>query len=367
MIQLLLQASSAALQPFVMRLNAEARGYELDQSGRRTVFDGDLVSVAGSRATYGSRAGDVELVDVDPTEVDGDVVFVDPHRGAAHRLVRASSPHNTFLVTERCDQLCVMCSQPPKRGHVDMFPYFEAAALLAPHNMTIGISGGEPTLYKEQLLALLARVLDARPDLKFHVLTNAQHFEARDLGLLRQLPRDRLTWGVPIYSDEPAVHDGIVGKVGAFDRLSDSLAILARAGCSVELRTVVTRENVDGLSSLASYITANIPFAAVWAIMQLENIGFGRMNWDRLFHDHSRGFEQIGIAIDSARSRGVETLLYNFPRCTVPKAYRVLAPATISDWKRRYPVNCGDCRERSLCTGLFEWRPDKSFERLVPL
>src|SRR5688572_29941306 len=124
MISLRLQASSAAPQPFVLRLNAEARAYELDQTGRRTVFDGDLVSLVGSRVTYGSRDGEVELIDVDPADVDGDVVFVDPHRSAAHRLVRASSAHNTFLVTERCDQLCVMCSQPPKRGHVDMFPYF---------------------------------------------------------------------------------------------------------------------------------------------------------------------------------------------------------------------------------------------------
>lgn len=367
MIPLRLQASSAASQPFVLRLNAEAHAFELDLSGRRTVFDGDLVSVTGSRAIYSSPEGEVEIAGVDPADLDGDVVFVDPHRGAAHRLVRAGSPHNTFLVTERCDQLCVMCSQPPKRGHVDMFPYFEAAAMLAPVGMTIGISGGEPTLYKDQLLGLLARVFEARPDLKFHVLTNGQHFDAGDLPVLRRLPRDRVSWGVPIYSDDADVHDRIVGKAGAFERLSIGLAILAKAGCSVELRTVVTRDNVDKLPSLASFIAANIPFAAVWAIMQLENIGFGRMNWDRLFHDHSLGFGTIGAAIDIARSRGVDTLLYNFPRCTVPPAYRDLAPATISDWKRRYPESCDACSERSLCTGLFEWRPDKSFERLVPL
>lgn len=367
MIPLRLQAVSAATQPFVLRLNAEARAFELDRTGRRTVFDGDLVSVAGTRAVYGSQDGEVEFVDVDPSDIDGDVLFVDPHRGAAHRLLRAGSPHNTFLVTERCDQLCVMCSQPPKRGHVDMFPYFEAAAMLAPHGMTIGISGGEPMLFKDQLLAMLGRVLEARSDLKFHVLTNGQHFDVGDLPALRRLPRDRLAWGVPIYSQEADIHDRIVGKPGAFENLSAGLAILARAGCSVELRTVVTLETVDGLVALAGFVAANVPFAGVWAIMQLENIGFGRMNWDCLFHDHSLGFEPIGAAIDVARGRGVEALLYNFPRCTVPAAYRSLAPATISDWKRRFPESCDDCRERSLCAGLFEWRPDKSFERLVPL
>jgi His-Xaa-Ser system radical SAM maturase HxsC len=367
MIPLRVQASSTADRPFVLRLNAEARSYELDQLGLKTPFDGELLSVAADRVVYGSAEGEAEFAGVDPSDIDGDVVLVDPHRGVAHRLVRAASPHNTFLVTERCDQLCVMCSQPPKSGHVDMFPYFEAAALLAPRNMIIGISGGEPTLYKDQLLTMLTRVLEAREDLKFHVLTNGQHFEAVDLAQLKLLPPERVTWGVPIYADEAALHDSIVGKPGAFERLSVGLATLARAGCSIELRTVVTRENVNGLASLAGYIAANAPFAAVWAIMQLENIGFGRMNWERLFYDHSIRFEPIGAAIDIARARGVETLLYNFPRCTVPAAFRHLAPATISDWKRRYPAGCDSCSEQSLCTGLFEWRPDQSFERLVPL
>lgn len=155
----------------------------------------------------------------------------------------------------------------------------------------------------------LARVLKARPHLKFLVLTNGQHFGIGDLRALRRLPRDCVTWGVPIYSDDAGVHDRIVGKPGAFERLSAGRAILARTGCSVELRTVVTRENVDGMTALAHFIVANTPFVSAWAIMQLENIGFGRMNWDQLFHNHCLGFKPIGAAIDIARSWGIEALL----------------------------------------------------------
>ena len=46
----------------------------------------------------------------------------------------------------------------------------------------------------------------------------------------------------------------------------------------------------------------------VWAIMQLENIGFGRKNWDRLFFDNSLDFSEIAAAVSFARSRGIETL-----------------------------------------------------------
>ncbi|MBL7373277.1 His-Xaa-Ser system radical SAM maturase HxsC, partial [Escherichia coli] len=83
--------------------------------------------------------------------------------------------------TERCDQLCVMCSQPPKKTHVDRFALFEQACLLAEPDSVIGISGGEPTLYKAELLGMIERVLTARPDLAFHVLTNGQHFQSEDI------------------------------------------------------------------------------------------------------------------------------------------------------------------------------------------
>lgn len=368
MIPLRIAAVTPAVAPFVARLNAEGRTFELERTSGRTPFDIDLEIAGDGRSVYRSSSAELELRGIDAGEVDGDVVFIDPARGIAHRLVRAGSAHNTFLITERCDQLCVMCSQPPKRGHVDMFPYFEAAALLAPANMVLGISGGEPTLFKDQLLPFLDRVLTQRRDLSFHILTNAQHFEAADLPSLARLPHHRVTWGVPLYSSDPAVHDSIVGKDGAFRKLTDGLATLAKSGATLELRTVLMSRNAAALPELARSVTSQVPFSSTWAIMQLENIGFGRLNWNELFFDHSVQFEPVGMAIDLARSRGLSVWLYNFPRCTVPQAYRHLAPATISDWKRRYPNECEACSEKNDCSGLFEWHTDdRSFKRFGTL
>src|SRR5262245_1385665 len=44
---------------------------------------------------------------------DGDVVQLFPN-GTVQVLYRRSSNHNTILATERCNSLCLMCSQPPK-------------------------------------------------------------------------------------------------------------------------------------------------------------------------------------------------------------------------------------------------------------
>lgn len=338
-------------EPFVVRLRS-AKEELLDVAG-----PWDLLhrGEEGTSSIYDGRRGALRLSGAAPAELAGDVLLVDPVRSVAHRLIRANSPHNTFLVTERCDQLCVMCSQPPKSHHTDLFPYFMEAAILAPRGMTIGISGGEPLLYKDQLFTLLSRVLAARPDLRFHILTNAQHFGTEDTSAISALPRGKVLWGIPLYASDPASHDEIVAKPGAFERLMQSLAFLARYGAAIELRTVVMTVNAPGLEELATYVARHTPFITTWAIMQLENIGYGRMNWDRLFFDSSRAFGPVGAAIDVAQASGIAAALYNFPLCTVPEAYRRYAHASISDWKRRYLQPCEDCELRDGCGGFFAW------------
>ena len=346
-----------SLAPFVTRI---AEGEP------RCAEDDTLWSEEAGALSYQTGQIKFRLWDVAPSEVAGDVLLVDPRRQIAHRLIRAASPHNTLLITEQCDQLCLMCSQPPKPQHQDMFDHFLAAARLAPAGAQIGLSGGEPLLHKDALFAFIDAVFAARDDLTFHILTNGQHFERGDLAWLRK-HRARLLWGIPIYSDDPATHDEIVGKPGAFAQLSPNFALMGLAGAALELRTVVLQQNASGLPGLADFITRHIPFAATWAIMQMERIGYGRMNWGRCFFDSSRDFAGLGAAIDLMRARRQDVALYNFPLCTVPPAYRDFAVRSISDWKQKYLSACGACNLRDGCAGFFEWyREEDGFMEIGP-
>src|SRR3546814_265285 len=164
-----------------------------------------------------------------------------------------------------------MCSQPPRKTHVDRFARLTHAGLLAPPNLVIGITGGEPTLYKHELFALVEQVLTIRPDLEFHILTNAQHFDEGDIPRLRQPLYRNVTWGIPLYASDAALHDDIVGKHGAFDRLGASLAHLLHAGARVELRTVLLRSNCAQLPALARYAGARLRFIHAWSIRSEEH------------------------------------------------------------------------------------------------
>jgi His-Xaa-Ser system radical SAM maturase HxsC len=350
LIPLALPACTDAAKPFVARLRSVG-------SESHSVHDAVLIATDGVQSLFAGRAGIVQVGGVSADELDGDVVLVEPEGGRIERLLRAGSAHNTLLITERCDQLCLMCSQPPKKTHVDRFAAFEEACLLAEPNAIIGLSGGEPTLFKEQIFALVERVCERRPDVGFHILSNGQHFEPGDVDRMRGTAFRNVEWGIPVYAADPALHDHIVQKQGAFERLHRSFASLLLAGANVELRTVVLTENVAVLPALARHIAAQLGFASCWSIMQLENIGFARNRWAALYHDHRSDFDAIGAAVDEASLHGMAVRLFNFARCGVPAAYRAFAAPSISDWKRRYAPACGGCREKHLCSGFFEWHP----------
>lgn len=354
MIQLVLPAVAEGERPFITRLVRRAEE-------RRDPDESYLLEEYSGGGAFAGQHGLIAVDGVPAGELDGDVVLVQPgpdRPGRVERLLRAGSMHNTLLVTERCDQLCIMCSQPPKKTHVDRFDLLEAACLLAERGTLIGISGGEPTLYKDQLCGMMERVLEARNDLEFHVLSNAQHFEASDVERLRNPLFRRVSWGIPLYAAEPGLHDQIVGKADGFRRLEESLAWLTIAGARVELRTVLLSSNVDSLPSLARYIVTRLRFIEVWSIMQLENTGYARGRWSQLYVQHTQNFRPIASALEQAALFGVRAQLFNFPRCTVPGPFRDAAIASISDWKRKFMPACADCRERDACCGFFEWHPE---------
>ena len=345
------------LDPFVVRLTEG-----IPQCNEDAIFFSSESGMLGYRTTK----TEFWIQGVEPEEIAGDVLLIDPGRQIAHRLIRRSSKHNTFLITEQCDQLCIMCSQPPKAYHEDMFAHFLTAARLAPDGAHIGLSGGEPLLHKKALFSFIDEVFAIRDDITFHILSNGQNLSDDDLPWLHE-HRDRLVWGIPIYSSKPEAHDEIVGKQGAFERLCHALAILGLAGAALELRTVVMVQNVLNLPKLADFITRHLPFAMTWAIMQLEPIGFGRMNWCECFFDSSLDFSAIGTAIDVMRARNQDVRLYNFPLCTVPPVYREIATKSISDWKQKYLPICATCNLRGGCSGFFKWyKEEYGFKRIGP-
>src|SRR6185436_10868066 len=149
---------------------------------------------------------------------DGDVVAVDPN-GFVRTLYRRTSQHNFILVTEQCNSLCLMCSQPPRS--IDdsdrLAEHLHLVDLIDPATGELGITGGEPTLFRDGFLELIARCKERLPSTALHVLTNGRLFFYRRFAeQLGRVAHPDLVLGIPLYSDIDSRHDSIVQARGAF-------------------------------------------------------------------------------------------------------------------------------------------------------
>jgi His-Xaa-Ser system radical SAM maturase HxsC len=296
----------------------------------------------------------VELQKTDVTISIGEILIIYPEQNLIERFFRPNSNGNTILLTEQCDQLCVMCSQPPKRkDYLHWELYLEAASLI-PEGAILGISGGEPTLYKGRLLDFLMECVEANSSLQIHVLTNAQHFDEADIEKLTSLNKNVL-WGVPLYSADHVEHDNIVGKDGAFENLLQGFNSLLKSGSRVELRTVLLQKNYPSLAKLSKFVARHFTWIEKWAIMQLEPMGYARIDWPLKFVDTTISSECLEQAVLTADISGIYTELYNFPLCSVPSNLQRFCVKSISDWKQKYLAECSKCLSKNSCCGFFEW------------
>ena len=105
-------------------------------------------------------ATDVPLVQLDPEMshlADGDVIRISSSLQRIRVLYRAQSPHNFFLLTERCNHYCLMCSQPPKTKDDSYLieNIKDVLRLASKDSVEIGFTGGEPTLLGEDFIDLV--------------------------------------------------------------------------------------------------------------------------------------------------------------------------------------------------------------------
>jgi His-Xaa-Ser system radical SAM maturase HxsC len=271
-------------------------------------------------------------------------------------LYRRGSAANVLFATERCNSLCLMCSQPPRDEDDDwrVDELLQLVALVDKNDPQLGITGGEPTLLGQGLVRILDACATELPNTELHVLTNGRRFS--DAALARDLAGaggDRTIWAVPLAGDGPTRHDEIMGAAGGFNETMLGLAELAANGARVEIRVVLHALSIPRLPELAEFIYRRLPFVEHVALMGLEPMGFAKGNRDRLWIDPADYIAPLYRATRHLADRGMQVSLYNLPLCVLPKSLRPFARRSISDWKNRFPAECAPCAVKDGCAGFF--------------
>jgi His-Xaa-Ser system radical SAM maturase HxsC len=285
-----------------------------------------------------------------------DVVRIEGGTNRTRVLFKRSFRHNSLLITERCNNYCVMCSQPPREVDDEWIAdeMFSVVDLVPKDTIDIGITGGEPTLLGEKLLSLIKYFKNQLPSTALHILSNGRRFS--DYGFAKKcgaIGHHDLMFGIPLYGDNYIDHDYVVQAKGGFAEAVQGIANLKRAGVKVEIRSVIHRDTVDNLVGLATFIVKNLTFVDHVALMGYEAMGFGKSNAKQLFVLPDVFMEQLNIAIHTLHCAKIRTSVYNLPLCLTTGRARQLSVQSISDWKNEYLPECDMCRSRHQCAGFF--------------
>lgn len=285
---------------------------------------------------------------------EGDVVAITG--SSARSLFRANSTHNSILLTERCNHYCLMCSQPPKRSDDSWLldEAFRTVELIPRSTQSIGITGGEPTLYGDRFIDLVRHIKSWLPHTSLHILSNGRAFA--DIGFSRDyaaIKHSDVMVGIPIYSCDPSRHDYIVQSRGAFDETIRGVLNLKKLGQRVEIRVVIHKQSYEGLPALAEFISRNLLFVDQVALMGLEMTGFTLANLDELWIDPKSYAEELSSAVETLDAYRIPVSIYNHQLCLLPESLEKFNVKSISDWKNEFARECDCCVRRHECGGFF--------------
>jgi His-Xaa-Ser system radical SAM maturase HxsC len=287
---------------------------------------------------------------------DGDIVVFEPSKPWLHTLYRRSSKHNSLLVTERCNNFCLMCSQPPKAANDDYVieHLMEAIPLMDQQTEEVGITGGEPTLLGTKFIELLQTIKHCLPRTSLHVLSNGRKFcDESFAAAVASIRHPDLMIGIPVYSDLSHIHDYVVQADGAFDQTIRGILNLKRYHQKVEVRVVIHKQTYARLPQLANFIARNLRFVDHVALMGLEMMGFTKFNLEDLWIDPVDYQTELVTAAETLDRYRVPVSVYNHQLCLLDKRLYPFNRKSISDWKNEYMPECDPCVRKSECGGFF--------------
>ena len=287
---------------------------------------------------------------------EGDILGLDARTRKFRTLYRRSSAHNSFLVTERCNHYCLMCSQPPRNADDSWIlrEIREALPLVDQQTRSIGFTGGEPLLDWRSFLSLIADCRDLLPQTAIHVLSNGRAFTSKEVVTAwAEVRHPQLTVGIPIYAAVDNVHDYVVQAKGAFNETVLGILKLKDKGQRVEVRVVLHAITAPRITATCRWLARNLPFIDHVALMGLENTGFAIANDALLWIDPVDYRSQLAEGVAVLAASKVPVSIYNLPRCVLDPSVWPYAAQSISDWKNGFMAQCERCDEKPRCSGFF--------------
>ena len=261
-------------------------------------------------------------------------------------------------VTNQCNSNCIMCPDSVKLrtrpNEVTREKLLEQIGEINPEAEHVDITGGEPTLLKEQLPELIEAVFRQAPDAEVLMLSNGRSFAAGGYTeRFSAFAYRRLKIEIPIHGDCAELHDRIAGCPESFVQTRAGIHHLLEAGVEVGIRIVVSRLNYSRLNELIRFISREFPEIKYVNLMGMEVLGNAWKNREQVWIEFDEVKDSLQQAVEQCFACGIIPSLYNYPLCLFDRKYWYCYRNSISDYKIRYFEECEKCTEKSRCGGFF--------------
>ena len=273
-------------------------------------------------------------------------------------LETSDIPDRTIFTTGLCNSNCIMCPYTEYfRGHSKLEPLAMLKRfidLMDPNAEYVCITGGEPTLLRDDFLKLVEHFKNHFYGAMLHILTNGRTFAYKNFLIDFQKFRPYKTLlGIPIHADNADLHDYISQAKGSFEETLLGLDNLYNAGEYIELRIVTSKLNHTNLPDLARMIVKRYPYCQHVCLMGLEMMGNAMINREVVWCNYNELWSFVREATDILVANGIEVELYNYPLCIVERRLQPLYRKSITPSKVEYLHECEFCRRKSECGGFF--------------
>lgn len=317
-----------------------------------------IVPHDGLKIKIGDKTFVYQVKNIEEKEYYENDVFQISETGEITKVYSSKNQEVDIFITNKCNSNCVMCPLPEnvrRKKQLQQSSWIKSYIRALPEEIGyINVTGGEPTLAKEELFSILSLLKQKYQHSGYQLLTNGR--SASDKKFLQQLLKyipNGMRFAIPLHSAIESVHDEITNVRGSFKQTDQGIKNLLQSGQKVEIRIVVSRKNIDTMEETARYIRKYYQGVFCVNFIAMEMMGNAAVHKNELWMDYPEAFQRIKKAIAILIHGGIDVQLYNFPLCAVEHGYWYLAVKSITEHKIRYMEECTSCVVKNICGGFF--------------
>jgi len=289
---------------------------------------------------------------------DNDVLSIDKY-GIVYEQYKHNASDNALVLTLQCNSNCIMCpcsEQSRRNSQLCTIDELKEIIRYIPRSAPfITITGGEPTLLKNDFFELLSCLQYDFDRTNFLLLSNGRAFGDYQFTqrFVECLP-EHFRVGIPLYGFNESTHDSITRTPGSFKQAVIGIHNLLHYNIETEIRIVLTKQNINNIVDIAKYIIKYFRGVSCVNFMGLEMLGNAAKNKELVWLPYNEMFQKSKKAINLLITNGIDTQLYNFPLCSVDRSYWEICAKSISDYKIEYSDECNECELKKICGGVFD-------------